>query len=242
VRPSHYKLTAGIAVLLGVRAFSQPRLEFEVAAIKRSDPSHVGAQTYFAPGGKFAALTAPLKSLVCFAYQLREHQVAGGPGWFDTEPFDITAKGDEHASYDQLRTMVQTLLADRFQLKFHREMREQPIYTMVVAKNGPKFNEVKAAGRGVGIGGRGQLKANGADMATFASALAGKLGRSVVDRTGLKGFYDFLLTWTPDEAQAESPGPSLFTAIQEQLGLRLEAAKGPVEILVVDRAERPSEN
>jgi uncharacterized protein (TIGR03435 family) len=242
VQPSHYRLTAGIVVLLGVRASSQPRLEFEVAAIKRSDPSHVGVQTYFAPGGKFAALTAPLKSLVCFAYQLRDHQVAGGPAWFDTEPFDVTAKGDEHASYAQLGMMVQTLLADRFQLKFHHEMKEQPIYALVLGKNGPKFREVNEAGRGVGIGGRGRLNGNGADMATFASALSGKLGRSVVDRTGLKGFYDFLLTWTPDEAQADAPGPSLFTALQEQLGLKLESMKGPVEILVVDRAERPSEN
>jgi uncharacterized protein (TIGR03435 family) len=242
VQPSAYRLTAGIALLLSLPAFSQPRLEFDVAAIKRSDPSHVGAQTYFAPGGKFVALTAPLKSLVCFAYRLREHQVAGGPAWFESEPFDVTAKADEHASYDQLRTMVQSLLADRFQLKFHRETKEQPIYALVVAKNGPKFQEVKAAGRGVGIGGQGRLNANGADMATFASALSGKLGRSVVDRTGLKGFYDFLLTWTPDEAQADTPGPSLFTAIQEQLGLKLESTKGPVEVLVVDRAERPSEN
>jgi uncharacterized protein (TIGR03435 family) len=242
VQSSRCKKLAGIALLLSLPAFSQPRLEFDVAAIKRSDPSHVGAQTFFQPGGKFAALTAPLKSLVCFAYQLREHQVAGGPGWFETEPFDVTAKADEHASYDQLRTMVQTLLADRFQLKFHRETREQPIYALVLAKNGPKFQEAKAAGIGVGIGGWGRLKGNGADMATFASALSGRLGRSVVDRTGLKGLYDFLLTWTPDEAQADNPGPSLFTAIQEQLGLKLESAKGPVEILVVDRAERPSEN
>jgi uncharacterized protein (TIGR03435 family) len=242
VQHSGYKLAAGIALLLSIPAFSQQRLEFEVAAIKRSDPSHVGAQTFFAPGGKFAALTAPLKSLVCFAYQLREHQVAGGPTWFDTEPFDVTAKADEHATSDHLRTMVQTLLADRFQLKFHRETREQPIYALVLGKSGPKFQEVSAAGRGVGIGGRGRLNANGADIATFASALSGKLGRSVVDRTGLKGFYDFLLTWTPDEAQAEAPGASLFTAIQEQLGLKLESTKGPVEILVVDRAERPSEN
>lgn len=241
MRPSAYKLL-GVPLLLSLATFAQSRLEFDVAAIKRSDPSHVGVQTYFAPGGKFAALTAPLKSLVCFAYQLREHQVAGGPAWVTSEPFDVTAKGDEHASYDQLGKMVQALLADRFQLKFHCEMREQPIYALVLGKNGSKLHDAEKAGRGVGIGANGRLNANGTDMATFASALSGKLGRSVVDRTGLKGFYDFLLTWTPDEAQADAPGPSLFTAIQEQLGLKLESTKGPVEVLVIDRAERPSEN
>jgi uncharacterized protein (TIGR03435 family) len=233
---------AALAAALCAPAFSQPRLEFEVAAIKRSDPSHVGAQTFFQPGGKFAALTTPLKSLVCFAYQLRDHQVAGGPGWVETEPFDVTAKAESNASYNDLRIMVQTLLADRFQLKFHREMREQPVYALVLAKNGPKLKESNGPGRGVGIGAPGRLNGNGTDMATFASALSGKLGRSVVDRTGLHGFYDFLLAWTPDEAQAETPGPSLFTAIQEQLGLRLESTKGQVEVLIIDRAERPSEN
>jgi uncharacterized protein (TIGR03435 family) len=233
---------AALAVAWSVLAFSQPRLEFEVAAIKRSDPSHVGAQTFFQPGGKFAALTAPLKSLVCFAYQLRDHQVAGGPGWVESEPFDVTAKAETNASYDDLRVMVQTLLADRFQLKFHREMREQPVYALVLAKNGPKLKEANGPGRGIGIGAQGRLNGNGADMATFSSALSGKLGRSVVDRTGLKGFYDFLITWTPDEAQADTPGASLFTAIQEQLGLKLESTKGQVGVLVIDRAGRPSEN
>ena len=110
---------AGITAVLSMPAISQPqtaaRREFEVASIKRSDPSHAGAQTYFVPGGKFTALTAPLKSLVCFAYQLRDHQVAGGPGWFDSEPFDISAKADGPAGNDELRIMVQALLADRFQ-------------------------------------------------------------------------------------------------------------------------------
>jgi uncharacterized protein (TIGR03435 family) len=227
-------------LVLEITAFAQT--QFEVAAIKRSDPSHVGVQTFIAPGGKFSALTAPLKSLVCFAYQLRDHQVTGGPAWVETEPFDVSAKTDGVAGYDQIRGMVQALLADRFQLKFHRETREQPIYSLVLAKNGPKLQGVQSAGRGVGIGARGRLNGNGSDMATLASALSGMLGRSVVDRTGLKQFYDFAVTWTPDEEQANAPGPSLFTAIQEQLGLKLESTKGPVEVLVIDHAEKPSEN
>jgi bla regulator protein blaR1 len=237
---------AGIAAAMSMPTISQPpaaaRGEFEVASIKRSDPSHIGAQTYFVPGGKFTALTAPLKSLVCFAYQLRDHQVAGGPGWIDSEPFDISAKAEVPASYDEIRIMLQTLLADRFQLKFHRETKEQPVYALVLAKNGPKLQEVKNEGRGVGSGARGRINGNGADMATLATVLADKLGRSVIDRTGLKGVYDFLLTWTPDEVRADDPGPSLFTAIQEQLGLKLESTKGPVEVLVIDHAEKPSEN
>jgi uncharacterized protein (TIGR03435 family) len=216
--------------------------EFEVASIHRSDPDHVGFQAYFLPGGKFTAMTAPLKNLVGFAYQLREHQVTGGPGWIDTEPFDISAKADAPANDDQLHQMVQALLADRFQLKFHRETKEQPVYTLVLAKSGPKLKEVKTVGRGVGIGMRGRLNGNGADMETLASVLSTRLGRSVVDRTGLKGFYDFVVTWTPDEVQPDTPGPSLFTALQEQLGLKLESSKGPVEILVIDHVEKPTEN
>jgi uncharacterized protein (TIGR03435 family) len=231
-----------IAAILGVPAFSQAQSQFDVASIKRSDPAHFGAQTFFSPGGKFSAVTASVKSLVCFAYQLRPHQVAGGPAWFDTEVFDVSAKTEGPASYEQLFPMVQALLADRFQLRFHRETREQPVYALVLGRNGPKFQAAKSAGRGVGGGGKGRLSGNGADMATFASALSGKLGRSVLDRTGLKGVYDFLLTWTPDEEQATDPGLSLFTATQEQLGLKLESAKGPVEVLVIDHAERPSEN
>jgi uncharacterized protein (TIGR03435 family) len=166
----------------------------------------------------------------------------GGPGWFDTEPFDISAKADGPASNDELRRMVQTLLAERFQLKFHRETKEQPVYALVVGKGGPKLQAAKSEGRGVGIGVRGRLNGNGADMKTLASVLADRLSRSVVDRTGLKGFYDFLLTWTPDEVQADDPGPSLSTAIQEQLGLKLESTKAPVEMIVIDHAEKPSNN
>jgi bla regulator protein blaR1 len=221
---------------------SEKRVEFAVASIKPSDPSHVGAQTFFMPGGQFIAMTAPLKSLVCFAYQLREHQVAGGPPWFDSDPFDISAKADYQADNNDLRTMVRALLSDRFQLRFHHEMKDQPVYALVLGKNGAKLKAAEKAGFGVGAGVPGRLNGIGADIPTLASVLADRLGRNVVDQTGLKGFYNFLLTWSPDELQPENQGPTLFTAIQEQLGLKLESTKGLVDVLVVDHAERPSAN
>jgi uncharacterized protein (TIGR03435 family) len=159
----------------------------------------------------------------------------------DSAGYDIKAKAEGNAG-DDLWPMVQTLLADRFQLKFHRETRELPIYALVVAKNGAKLHAVSAAGLGVGMG-KGRFNGRGADMPTLASVLSNELGRLVFDRTGLSGFYDFTLTFEPDDTRAaDTAGPSLFTALQEQLGLRLEPQKGPVETLVIDHAEKPSAN
>lgn len=239
------RVIAVLGFVLGQSSLVYPqpssRLEFDVAVIKRSDPSHRGVQTYFLPDG-FTAKTAPLKNLICFAYAVREHQVVVGADWEESEPFDISAKADGPRTYVDMQKMVQALLTERFRLKFHREVREQSIYLLTQDKRGSKLRDVPSAGRGVGMGGQGRLNGIGADTPTLASALSGVLGRSVVDRTELKGFYDFVLTWTPDEVQVDAPGPSLFTAIQDELGLKLVSSKGPVDVLVIDGAERASGN
>ena len=156
-----------------------------------------------------------------------------------------------------MKLMFQTLLADRFQLKTHRETKELPVYAVTVGKNGPKLSKADPAGKGTQMSmGRGQLKAKKASIEQLAKLLGNQLGRTVLDKTGLAGDFDFELTWTPDvtgplgpkEGGVDGPppvdpgGPSIFTAIQEQLGLKLESQKGPVEILVIDSVERASEN
>jgi len=163
---------------------------------------------------------------------------------------------------EQMRERMRTLLSDRFQLQIHKETKEAPVYALVVAKGGPKLKENPgtAGGRqGIGMRPGGQANGTAAPLALLANLLSNVLSRPVIDRTGLTGKYDFELKWTPDAGQEIGPpgglppgvvpppppdpnGPTIFTALQEQLGLRLESAKGPMEMIVVDRVEKPSEN
>lgn len=250
---------------------------FDVAAIK---PDNSGANFLgirVVPGGGLRAVNATLRSLISEAYQVRDFEVSGGPAWLGSARYDIEAKGQvEPGSQQQtglqVMVMLQALLADRFQLRIHRETKEMPIYGLLVDKNGPKLE----ASRGVcfdpaaGVpppptlpgqapsrpcGGfnnsSNQMSGASVGMSRFAANLSRFTGRTVVDRTGLRGTYDIALRWTPYEGQAWLPTgpppaddsqPSIFAAVQEQLGLRLESQRGPVEVLVIDRAEKPSEN
>ena len=251
---------------------------FEVATIK---PTHAGdnrTSLQITPGGRFNANNVSLKLLMQQAYQIKDFQITGGPGWIASEKFDISAKADDSAGQsrpgaDQIRPMLQALLAERFKLTFHRETKEMPVYALVVAKNGPKIHaseggsgtEPGEPGGRPGPGGprgmmrmnRGQLSGQHVGMDMLVAQLSNAVGRSVLDRTGLKGSFDFKLEWTPEEmpkglgegaptgettSAGDSTGPSIFTAVQEQLGLKLEPERGPVEIFVIDRVEKPSEN
>lgn len=239
----------------------------------------------FTPDG-LEATNVTLGMLIPAAYGIERHQMAGGPGWLESDHYDVNAKMDS-ATADALRKlskeeailarqhMLQALLADRVKLAIHRETKELPIYALVIAKNGPKLKEAKPGDtypngikRPDGIARAGLMRMRGGDfvaqglaMSTVVRLLSQRLGRPVVDKTSLPGLYDFTLKWTPDESEGamfkgteggqpgagatappESSGPSLFTAIQEQLGLKLESQKGPVEILVIDHVEKPSEN
>ena len=268
-----------IGCLLGQPA-PQP-LAFDVASIKPAsgDEHRVGFMVQ--PGGGLRTSGTTLKNLLTFAYDVRDFQLSGGPGWISSDRYDILAKVDRagnspDGSLDNLRNMtdsqrqtfeeqlrqrLQALLADRFQLKIHRDTKEAAVYALVVAKNGPKLqpSDSKAAGqRGVRMG-RGMLNGQGVDLRMFAMILSNQLGRPVIDRTGLTGPFDVKLEWTPDPGESMGPkgvpppgvegppppdpnGPSIFTAVQEQLGLRLEPSKGPVELIVIDSVEKPSEN
>ncbi len=252
-------LASPLAICLPSIARAQTAAAFEVASIKPSAPGQHGVRIQIAPGGRLTASNVSVKMLIGQAYEVREFQISGGPGWLGSQHYDITAKAesDDNIGPEKLRPMMQALLADRFQLKFHRDTKEAPIYALVVAKNGPKLLENAGGGQGSQMRmGRGELSGQQIAMPMLANQLAQQLGRSVLDKTGLKGQYDIKLTWTPgEESQSfgpregnpeapppDSSGPSIFTALQEQLGLKLESQKGPVELLIIDSIEKASDN
>jgi uncharacterized protein (TIGR03435 family) len=236
--------------------------EFEAASIKPSAPMAIGmvkVGVQIMPGGRISMSGATVKFLIQQAYGVRDFQIVGGPDWMGSERYDITAKPESAATEDQVKVMMQALLADRFKLKFHRETKELPTYALVVAKGGPKLHASEVAagpdqpnGQRITMKGRGNLTLEGAPVSALAYQLGQRLGRSVIDKTELTGNYDFKLEWMPDESQggpagdriavSDNNGVSIFTALQDQLGLKLESTRGPVEILVIERAEKASEN
>ena len=231
---------------------------FEVASIKPSQPDAQG-KAFTMRGRQVITINTSLSDLMTFAYGVHARQIANGPEWMTKDHFDITGIPDTEGQPNerQLRTMMQKLLADRFKLVFHRDKQELSVYALVVGRDGAKLT--KSGGDPNGLPGLifrglGVLPALNASMADFASVMqAAVLDRPVVDQTGLAGKYDFTLTWTPDDSQFRGMGirvppppdnataPSLFTAIQEQLGLRLESTKAPAEVLVIDRVAKPTE-
>jgi uncharacterized protein (TIGR03435 family) len=227
---------------------------FEVATIKPTPPVNDGHNHINYPeGGGFSASNMTLVGLMQWAYEIPQKQILDGPGWMESTRFDIVAKSDaamdarlRSLSSDSgnalKRRMVQALLEDRFAMKLHRETRTLPAYDLVVAKGGSKLTTSQSNGKSIGTG-RTYFNGSGLTTDLIAEQLSQIAGRIVVDRTGLAGRYDLKLQWTPDDAVAtEGSPPSLFTAIEEQLGLQLKAAKEPVPVLVVDHIEPPSPN
>lgn len=236
---------------------------FEAATIKLNKSGSSSSQSSF-KNGRYTATNIALKNLMNYsAYGIPEPRILGGPKWLDSERFDIEAKVD-NSTVDQMRTlsreqrklqmqaMFQQLLADRFKLSVHWETRELPVYALVIAKSGPKLQVSTKPGSGTSSG-NGLFTAEGMTLAEIAQSLtqelATELGRVIIDKTGIAGRYDVTLKWTPesdgapaDNGTENSSGPSIFTAMQEQLGLKLESAKGPVQVLVIDHVEMPSEN
>jgi uncharacterized protein (TIGR03435 family) len=250
-RPPHVLISA-IAGILAVVAIDVPLAraqsprEFDVASIK---PNQSGGNnsTTNTSHGRFAATNVSLRRLIQSAFDVNDFQIVGGPAWIGTEKYDVEAKADVSAvtGHVDYGPMLQALLADRFKLKAHRETKELPVYSLVVAKNGPKLtvhSGTDGASTNTSHGsGKATLVAMQVSMAGLADRLGRDLGAAVVDNTGLKGEYDVKLEWAPNQT-ADSALPSLFIALQEQLGLRLESTKGPVEVVVIDSAEKASEN
>jgi bla regulator protein blaR1 len=233
---------------------------FEVATVKPSKPDQPG-KALMVRGNRFSTINTTLSDLICFAYDVQQKQIVGAPDWITTDKFDIAAQPDVPGtpSQKQLKSMLQKLLADRFQLKFHRDKKELSAYILSAGKNGPKMKQNDGNPNGLpGLFFRqlGYLTVQNATMADFARLMqSAVLDRPVVDQTGLQGRWDFVLKWTPDESQFSGMGakvppptdaadapPPLFTAIQEQIGLKLDAGKAPVEVLALDHVDKPSEN
>ncbi len=213
-------------------ASAQTQPAFDAASVKAIDPGD--NRTSYSSHNEFMG---SLQSLIWFAYGVEDYRISGGPKWLTTDKFDVIYK----PSGPQAKLMLRTLLAERFKLAVHTETRQMPVYALVVAKGGPKMEKADAPG---GSGGGPAMIQGTMEMSTLAdNYLSSTLRRRVIDQTGLTGAYKLSLKWTPDDKTVtDNSPPSLFTAIQEQLGLRLESTKGPVEILVIDHAEKPTEN
>jgi bla regulator protein blaR1 len=233
---------------------------FEVATIKPSNPAAQG-KLFTIKGRQVLTINTTLADVVTMAYGLHVRQIVGAPSWMESDKYDITGQpeGQGMPNQNQMRSMLRALVEDRFKLTTHRETREQSAYALVVGPGGPKLTKNDSNPNGLPsllFRGLGVLPVNNATMADFAGVMQlAVLDRPVIDRTGLLGRFDFTLTWTPDETQFASfgvriPSPSgaadappvLFTAIQEQLGLKFDSVRAPVEVMVIDRVERPSEN
>jgi len=236
---------------------------FEVATIKPARPE--GRFSLLVNrSGMLNTTSTSVSDLIKFAYDLHPRQITKGPAsWLESEKFDITAKPDTAGIPNpaQLKMMVQKLLKERFQLAFHNEKKELSVYAITVTKNGPKLTKNESGGNLPGFGGPPRaFNVRNATISEFASVLqANILEQPVVDQTGLgKTRYDFVLKWTPDPSQSQIGGPGgppppaptdaaevppdIFAAFQQQLGLKLENTKAPVDVMVVDRLEKPSEN
>jgi len=254
------RVLAGL-ILCAATVFAQAG--FEVVSIKPSDPLSNSMHMGLGSGGGFEASGVTLRILIQQAYDVRNFQIVGGPGWIDTDKYDFLArdeaKGPSEADLmntteakrvefrDQLQAKLRMALADRFQLKAHRETKELPVYVLTVAKGGVRIPAAPDDGRGDGTlssgradDGKTQIKATHLPVLNLARFLSSQVGRTVIDKTGLAGKYDFQLNFAPD--MGDISGPSLFTALQEQLGLKLDSEKGPVEVVVIDSVEKASGN
>jgi uncharacterized protein (TIGR03435 family) len=233
---------------------------FEVATIKPTKPDEQGRRLVWT-GHRMETVNTPLSFLISFAYGMQSKQILGLPAWADTEKFDITAQPDLEGqpSDKQLKAMVQKMLADRFKLSFHHDTKELSVYVLSVSKTGNKLTKSEGDPNGLPglfFRGLGKLNVRNATMNDFTGLMQNAvLDRPVVDQTGLTGRWDFTLNWTPDDSQfggmgakvppptdaADAP-PNLYTAIQEQIGLKLDATKAPADVLMIDHVEEPSAN
>ncbi|HXN65052.1 MAG TPA: TIGR03435 family protein [Candidatus Acidoferrales bacterium] len=234
------------------------KLEFDVATVKPSPPNEQSAGIKPLPGGQtYVATGVPVRLMIRLMFHLTPNQISGGPSWLDSDLYDVTAKADRPRNIDELHIMFQNLLIDRFKLQFHTDTKEMSAYTLAVDKSGSKITPNTGPEpfdipySGVGFG---KLKFTHVSMSYFTWFLAGfpPIGRPVVDGTDLKGFYDFTLEWAPElppgvdpEVVAKLPptnGLDIFAAIQKELGLKLEPGKAQVAVMVIDHAEKPTDD
>jgi uncharacterized protein (TIGR03435 family) len=256
-------------LLAQTSAGANPKASFEVASVRPNNSGSTNSRLSAQPGGRVTATNVTVRMLLRASYRLQPYQMVGGPAWLDSDRFDIVAKAEGDPDEEQLQLMLQSLLAERFGFAAHRETRELPVYALVLArpdgKTGPQLRpsdiDCEALARtktkppppppptasnpspvgpcSMRAAGGGRMSAGAATMTQLAGFLSGPTNRMVVDRSGLAGAFDIDLQWTPDQT-ADTSGPSIFTALQEQLGLKLESQRAPVDVLVIDRVEQPT--
>jgi uncharacterized protein (TIGR03435 family) len=236
---------------------------YEVASIKPNADNDLSQAFQIEPNGTLAATGITLRRLMMTAYNVQGFRIAGGPGWVSSSRWDIQAKPNRAASPGQVRPMLRALLEERFRLHSHSEKRNMPVYELIVDSKGAKVAAAAAKDTGAEPVVRvkaGSIEMTNATSATFASQLSYALARPVIDKTNLSGNFDFAVRWTPEPGEDGGPetfglspgireqsasgqgGPSVFTAIQEQLGLRLKSAHSEVEVIVIDEIQMPTEN
>jgi uncharacterized protein (TIGR03435 family) len=240
----------GLASLAG--AWGQSSQAFEVASVKPSRSDGGQSNVDSRPGGRLTATNVSLRELIRLTFGVKDYQIAPAPGWIGTARYDINAKAGSarNAGDKDITPLLRQLLADRFRLSTHRETKELPVYALVVGKNGPRLTAHNDGSGARTRTGCGHLAGTRLTIDTLATVLSRQFECDVLNRTGLAGKYDFELDWTPEAGPCAAPEeladppvrPSIFTALQEQLGLKLESTKGPVEILIIDHVEKPSEN
>jgi uncharacterized protein (TIGR03435 family) len=218
---------------------------FAVTSVRRNTSGNNSIGNQFGPGS-IRWMNTPLETLVEQTYGVHDYQVIGAPAWMLSDRWDIEAKSDGPADFRAKREMMASLLRDRFQLQFHRETRQLPISRIEIAKGGPKLAaaqpETPDHRWGTTVD-RGLLEMRGTDMQNLVSFLMAQLNRPFVDATNLKGVYDLKLQWQDDlTPEANAEGLSLMSAVELHLGLKLVAAKGPVEVIVIDHVERAEAN
>jgi uncharacterized protein (TIGR03435 family) len=265
-------------LLFAVMAQAQQSLApaFDVASIKPAEPDARGRFIQPGPGGGIKITNMTLKDMIEWAWQMQPFQLSGGPPWLDSIHYDVVAKPEAKASLDEMRTMLQALLADRFQLRTHEETKELPVYALVLARKdgklGPDLTESKEGScekldashppppRPPGaplpricgnlLIGPGQLTMFDHPISELTPLLSRMVERKVVDQTGLKGNFDIAVQFPRDEPPASPDAPparidmagAIFSTFPDRLGLKFESTKGPVEVLIIDSAEKPGEN
>jgi uncharacterized protein (TIGR03435 family) len=244
-------LVLGAMVSAQTSSVDIEKLQFEVASVKPNNSGSQNSNMELHPGGRVTGTNVALGGLLRTVFNLQPHQLVNAPDWIDTARFDIEAKPDreystrEDALAPELLAMLRNLFADRFKLIAHREMRDTSVYALVVVKDGvmgPQMRRSTVDCETVRCRistNAGRIAGTGTTLSELMRRLSPTLGRPVVDRTGLSGPFDLELTWSPDQT-ADTAGPSIFTAIQEQLGLKLESQRAPIEVMVIDRLERPT--
>jgi uncharacterized protein (TIGR03435 family) len=236
IRPS------ALALLLCAVAVAQT---FEVATVKLNTSGPTAPNGFTNTPGRFRVLNSPLEQMIHAAFHIPEGALAGLSGWMRIDRYDVEAKTPAKSTFDDDLTMLRALLTDRFRLRFHNETRQSTTLVLVIAKNGPKFHQSKddAAGNKEHIDIRPtEISGVNIPFGHFVSVLAAQLKRTVSNDTGLSGDFDLSLKYVRDDAPEGANGLTVYAALEDQLGLKLESRKGPVEVMVIDSAEKPREN